>query len=264
MGLETKRFGLWASLGVRAKILISFALIMVLGGAVTVGTLWTLRNEMRSFREVADLGRTVNLIHDLNLNVKTMVDAPTDYLGTAAQDNREGYRQAKSRVLALLQEARAAALTPDEKRLLEAFGGLVDPLTGVSESILAVPDPVGNPVAMGYMDRLDPVWSQADAVLAELGDAVTARQEGLVEGVARRQAAAMVVLLGVALATVVVSLALALVLSGNITAPLREAALAVQRIAAGDLTGERVPVRGSDESGRLAAAVNQMTAPCTK
>jgi diguanylate cyclase (GGDEF)-like protein len=65
------------------------------------------------------------------------------------------------------------------------------------------------------------------------------------------------VLIAVVLITAVLSVAAAWWLARSTTRPLTELALAVDRVAGGDL-GTRVPVRTGDEVGRLAATFNRM------
>ena len=66
-------------------------------------------------------------------------------------------------------------------------------------------------------------------------------------------------LLGAGLAAFAVAVLLGLLLSGLISAPLRQMTVAARRLAAGDYE-QRVTVRSDDEVGELAAAFNEMAA----
>ena len=69
--------------------------------------------------------------------------------------------------------------------------------------------------------------------------------------------------LGIALLNVVLLLVIAYLTTANISKPIKELALATDRVAKGDLT-HRVRIKSHDEIGQLAASFNQMTTALQK
>jgi methyl-accepting chemotaxis protein len=68
----------------------------------------------------------------------------------------------------------------------------------------------------------------------------------------------------VLIGAVTTGIALAIIVAGLISRPVREVREVAQRIADGDLTGEEIPVRSKDEVGDLASAMNKMQANLRK
>ncbi len=56
--------------------------ILLLLGLTALVSYLAIDSLARGARQLAAMGETVNLVQRLNIAVKTMVDAPTDYLGT--------------------------------------------------------------------------------------------------------------------------------------------------------------------------------------
>ncbi|HYF57393.1 MAG TPA: methyl-accepting chemotaxis protein [Burkholderiaceae bacterium] len=105
--------------------------------------------------------------------------------------------------------------------------------------------------------KIDPLTGQAEAALAKIASlqrdrAVDAQQQA--ERRARRNAMLVV---GVAIAGLAASAALAWALARSIVAPLQQAVAVAERVASGDLSGA-VPTGGRDEPAQLLAALERM------
>ncbi|WDZ86686.1 diguanylate cyclase [Micromonospora cathayae] len=147
--------------------------------------------------------------------------------------------------------ARLAAVTGVGVTLLAGTAGIAQTteVTGVRDEVLAAAAPAGDDRVTGtgggrYVRRAGPVPGQPLPLLLSVP---SQQPPGL-------YAALMAAVLFAGLLAVLSAWRLARVT----TRPLAELALAVERVAQGDLTA-RVPVRARDEIGRLAGTFNRMT-----
>ncbi|WP_172194180.1 methyl-accepting chemotaxis protein [Saccharibacillus qingshengii] len=102
-------------------------------------------------------------------------------------------------------------------------------------------------------------WETANTTIMKLIELDNQQASGKTsEAVDKSEAATLVV---VVLGTIAIILAVlvALLLGRMIATPLKRVQKAAERIAAGDLTGEEIQVRGRDEIGALASSFNVMT-----
>jgi methyl-accepting chemotaxis protein len=97
----------------------------------------------------------------------------------------------------------------------------------------------------------------ADEAFNEISAAVSARVDGMVEALARLQRQAVRVTVTAALVVLALALGLGYVISGRITRPLDDAARAIERVAAGDLTA-RLRTQGRDETARVITGIARM------
>ncbi|RFP75495.1 HAMP domain-containing protein, partial [Hydrogenophaga borbori] len=97
----------------------------------------------------------------------------------------------------------------------------------------------------------------ADEAFNEISAAVSGRVDGMVDALARLQRQAVRATVLAALVVLGLALGLGYVISGRITRPLDEAARAIERVAAGDLTA-RVQALGRDETARVLAGIARM------
>ena len=97
----------------------------------------------------------------------------------------------------------------------------------------------------------------ADEAFNEISAAVSGRVDGMVDALARLQRQAMRATVLAALVVLGLALGLGYVISGRITRPLDEAARAIERVAAGDLTA-RVQALGRDETAHVLAGIARM------
>ncbi len=77
-------------------------------------------------------------------------------------------------------------------------------------------------------------------------------------------ASARIWVIGVLVSAVILGLLIALFIARLISRPVREVGEVAKQIAAGDLTGDEIKVRSSDEVGELAASVNSMQSSLRK
>ncbi|MDP1687759.1 HAMP domain-containing protein, partial [Hydrogenophaga sp.] len=97
----------------------------------------------------------------------------------------------------------------------------------------------------------------ADAAFEEISVGVSARADAMVGQLADLQMRAVVLTAAVAISVLGLALALGYAIGVRITRPLDEAAHAMDRVAAGDLS-VRVVVQGTDETARVLVGVQRM------
>jgi methyl-accepting chemotaxis protein len=252
----------FSNLGVRTKIAGSVGVVAVLALGVGVGGVVALSrvnaasveistNWLPSVAVVQTINtntsdfRTAEYRHVTSLTPETMQAATADIDAQAAliAKNRQTYEP-------LISSAH-------EKQVYETFSQQWGDYLKVHDQLIALSSKNKNDAALALLQGDGAkLFEGASASLTELvkinqegADAATQKASGI-------YSAARTLLVSAALLAAVVGLALALLVGGLIAGPLRKAVAVLEGLAAGRLD-QRLAVTGTDEVGRMAAALNE-------
>ncbi|WP_433218128.1 methyl-accepting chemotaxis protein [Dactylosporangium sp. CS-047395] len=104
--------------------------------------------------------------------------------------------------------------------------------------------------------KADPLTTAAQGALDRLDRAVDVKAQATLDASRRAYDRSRWLIIGMILAAVVLAAILVSILSRTISRPLRETVRVLESVAEGDLSG-RLALRGRDEVGRMAAALNR-------
>ena len=256
----------WLSrLSVRAKLAMLLGVFAAGIGGLTLASVWGLkeavhtsqalvRHEVMALRYLgelrADVGNTRRFEKDLFLNLADVKDL---------QRYHEAWEKQLKKCLETLDRLNGL-LTPGEQatreRLQSSLSRYREAVNGIHARIKSgeITDPSGGNKA------LEPVKGDiraADEALSDMGKSVEARMDGAVEDLEQTQMRlTWLTLLGAA-TVLLIALALGWVIGRRISQPLAQAAQAVERVAAGDLSQE-VKAEGTDETARMLQGIQRM------
>jgi NtrC-family two-component system sensor histidine kinase KinB len=238
------------------RFLLSGCLIVLTTVACSALAAWTLYRMSRGIHEtLLDSQRTIEALATLTGALEREDDAVLLAIRghfTAAREELGRQRAAFDRALASL---RPHLTEPDERALVTRFEQNVAELRQLGDQIVSASATIG--LFDMYHDRVNPALRQAVAVATELREmqfhAMThAGMEA--EGQARW---AMWVVAGIAVAALLLSSCIAVLLTRRVVGPVSLLTQAAEALGTGDFE-RRVDIHSPDELGRLAAGFNRM------
>ena len=254
-------FILMRNYSIRARLLafglMGVLLVLVVGAAGFVG----IRKVSGALRETAAtttrvrLQGDVDMMHDaLRADVYGALVAAERGGAVSRADFDEHARTMRTALTREIEAAPDAAARADAERAREALEGYV--ATGGAIVSLAARD---RAEALRKLPGFEASFHALEKELAGVTDRIEAtagRAQAAGESTARAAVLAMTAATALALVTMVL---LALAMTRNIVAPLREAVDVNRRLSAGDLTA-RAESRGRDEVAAMIASLNEMAA----
>lgn len=241
-----------------AKLLASFlTVIILLGAAVAVGLYYL--GEVSE--EYQDLTGRIDLVTKLSHQAKAQLIEQSrsiyGYLLTWDPQLGGAYSQAKDLANEYLEQA--------DSLLYSARGQeVMDRLVAANEAFDEAADEV---FARQYTDMerfllvqttLPRLFGAVDEAINELVEVQEEIAQEAQERTATLATTAYATSAGVAVLAGVLGIGLALFLARSISHPVRQTAMAAQRLANGDLTVEELRVKSQDEVGEMARSFNQM------
>jgi methyl-accepting chemotaxis protein len=258
-----------SNISIGKRLGLGFAVILALAVAITGIAIWRLQ-------EVADATRAMmevplakeRMISDWSNNINSAVRRTT-VIARSADPGLAAYfadeAKASSAASAELQKkVEALIVADDEKALFVRVGEQ-------RKVYLSSRDQMTKLKSAGQLEEADAVFKDvfvpgSASYQALIGDLLKMQRQKIdaiavqIEGVADASRKLLITLAVLVLAFGVAS---AWLLTTGITRPLREAVQAARRVASGDLTG-RIEVAGSDETGQLLQALQEMNTALLK
>ena len=256
----------WLSrLSVRAKLALLLGVFAVGIGGLTIVSTWGLKEAVHTSQSlVTQEVKALRQLGDLRADVGNMRRFEKDlFLNMAAANDLERYHQAWGKQLNKALEAMAQLnelLTPTEQtsrtHLEASISKYRDAVNAVHARIKSgeIADPLSANKA------LEPAKGDiraADEALTELSKSVEQRMDGAVDRLEDVQVRLTVITLSGAAVILLVALGLGWLIGRRISLPLAEAAQAVERVAAGDLSQD-VKAEGGDETARMLQSIQRM------
>jgi diguanylate cyclase (GGDEF)-like protein len=194
-----------------------------------------------------------------NLVLKAVMP-PNDYLVHGNREERENFNRLKQEVDSTFKKALTAPYgLKDENKLIRSAHEKWKLSKKIGDSILAVPDPVGNASAAADMERFDSSIDRVVYILDEMHEIIMREID---EHVVHAQLVkgrvfliiSIIFLIGLGFAVIA-----SIQLPRSILSPLHDLEMATESIAGGDLSC-RVPLNSKDELGKLSRTFNIMAA----
>lgn len=184
---------------------------------------------------------------------------PNNYLIHGEPSEREDFARLSRDVDWAFQELVAAPFgLAQERELIRAAQQEWRQARALAESLLALPNPVGNPDTARDMERLDAHIDQAANMLAQVLDLARGEtDQALAQARATRQRL-MLLIAGVFVLGLFITVGGSLLLTRSVLVPLRALEAGASRFGAGDLSHRVDSGRMPEEVGYLADAFNAM------
>ena len=251
---------LWKVLGSTGFFFLTAASILVL--LSVRGAYERSITERLAGEEVAGLGLVLAADRDANDAVLSLSAAGGTAAGAEIPALLRSYQESVERSAASVRSYLAIpGLQPERRAMAEAAAAGSEQLRatgGQVAELLRDGSPGSRETARTLLPTLREDLGTVNYALSEL-HASHARTGGILAAEVARSGTVSAWLGWVALAVLLAEAGLlALLLTRHVTAPVARVAAATERLAAGDLRGEDLPVRGRDEIGRMSASFNAM------
>jgi methyl-accepting chemotaxis protein len=258
-----------SNISIGKRLGLGFAVILALAVAITAIAIWRLQEVADATRAMMDVPLAKErMISDWSNNInsavrRTAVIARSADPGLAAHFADEAKASSASSA-ELQKKVEALIVADDEKALFVRVGEQ-------RKIYLSSRDQMTKLKSAGQLEEADAVFKDvftpgSASYQALIGDLLKMQRQKIdaiavqIEGVA---SASRKLLFTLAVLVLAFGVASAWLLTTGITRPLREAVQSARRVASGDLTG-RIEVTGSDETGQLLQALQEMNTALLK
>lgn len=246
---------------IRRKMFAGFmAVLIVLCATVAVGYVQIARVSNQYTDIVDDKSYKLNLIQQLNVQVKKEQSGVRGYLLLGDADSLQDFTDAHNTYKDLSRELEAIIKNPTAEALLQELIALENDFYYTSNQAIKLK--VKNDTQK-YMDLISTKGQDIIAAFDRKAEELEDFQEGLLNDSKKtvkdevEDIKLLVLILGVA--AIVIGLIVSRVVGRIIAVPIVMISKAAERIAQGDLTSEPVTVRTKDEVSELAASFNKMS-----
>lgn len=246
-------------MGIRRKIMGGYTVMGVLAGLAVGASLLHLHQAEQRYSHLLSHEHTIALLSTRleNLSQGEMLSTRS-YLLTGAEPFLEHQQALAEEMAALHAQLVPLATGPEDQALLGHARQLAADFQELAGNAIRIRRE-GDPTAALelYQAQVEPLGTRLAATYHDLVEAAT-RQASLTGAELRQQSQRVTALLAIlAGAAILIGVGWGTAISRDLTASLGQILAGVQAVERGDLR-HAVPVRGSDEIGRLAEGVNRM------
>lgn len=243
---------------IRMKLLIGFALVIMLSLSASAVSYLSLGSLQRVGSRQAEIADKFVRIGELEVQIKSLQDLPTDYMAVGTLGNRAEFEKAFERADSLLRRHLEEAGDPEEKAMWTEVEEQLGVVVAAAREALLMEHPVGNPLGPALMDDIDLGTEKVQATVAVLRQRVANASEAASAESAAVAKQSELVVIGMAVLAMLLGVSIAIYLSRSISRPVHLAAATAVRVARGDLAVAELQVRTRDEVEEMARAFNQM------
>lgn len=239
-----------------ALSLMAMLLPLALLGA---SALFLLHYTTAAIEEVVDEAiKETRPVHRLQVLSLMAAMPPNDYLIHGDPEEKEEF----TRLTRELDQAFEDTLTApfglaQERDLVRAAREEWRQARVIALTLLALPQPVGNPAAAREMERMDAHIRRAVDLLGEVHDLIHREDDETLARAHALERRAYFLIAGIFIAGFTIAAVMALALARSVLLPLRALETGANRFGAGDFS-RRVELNRTDELGRLAQTFNAM------
>lgn len=232
----------------------SVLLIMLVVGGVSY---WSLIQLSSASNAQADALDDVNRIGKLAVGARALQEIPTDYLAGGNQENRREFAEGLKKVVMMIDEHRAEAVSASEKAGWAVVEKDLAGLKQAAGAALSLENPVGHPQVPALLKAIDvaaeKVEQSVDAI-TKMVDEESEESRKSLKRLESRVQSLIVILMG---AAVLLGTVVAIVITRGVVRPINLVNAQLKELAAGegDLT-KQLQVASRDEVGDLAGTFN--------
>lgn len=242
---------------IKGKLLMNFGVIILLVLISSGFNLFSVTNQNNAVKKVLeedmallilDEGIANNMAERMNLLQAYVISDDTQYL--------EKFNDRIDASIALENEFLTKSSSPEAEELVDQktkWGAFTDEVISAMER---------EDTAYAEMTMLTEVIPRGDALIQSFNE-LSAHREEEIQEIAQEvnQSGTMMAtnLVIISILTVIIGIAFALIVSNNLTKPIKQLKERMQIMAAGDLSSEPLVVTSQDEIGELMTAANEMS-----
>jgi len=244
-------------MSIRTKLLLGLTPGLLFIMMLTLLAYHALRTVIDHAEAVEETYRQHDAIEELRITIQQAVMPPNDYLITGDPGERERFTQLSTEVKSRFTGLQELLGDTEGRALLTEAWRKWQQARTLAETILTLPDPVGDPRGARLMERMDALADELIDTLSTLHQVQQARVIRMERAAHVFRARIHPLLLLSTILSVIGGLIYAWRFPVALTRPLSELARAAEALGRGDLTA-RAHVTGSDEIASLGRVFNTM------
>ncbi len=245
----------------RNRLLFGMTVMLLPAVVIAAGAMVSLKAVQGSIDElVEELTQEMHPIMALQVSIAKAVMAPNDYLIHGDKEERRTFHRTSLEIDKAFESALAAPFgLTDEGRLLRSSYEEWRQGRAISEAILSLEDPVGDPTAARNMENFDRHMYAAVDNLNQVHDIIEKEAHGLQSDAETVGRWVLIFISSLIVLGLGIAITLGLLLARSILSPVQELKRAAERLAERDLS-HRVQLQSGDELSMLAGTFNSMAA----
>ncbi|SIQ75078.1 MULTISPECIES: methyl-accepting chemotaxis protein [unclassified Paenibacillus] len=246
---------------IRMKLISSFVLVSLLFGLSSVFTIHNVEDTKKSYDYIVNTaGELRSLAQSIQTDSAVQISAFRAYMLYGDAKYKTQIYDANSRIDAAVKNGLELAVLEESKKRLKEIGEANQQFKQVTvkvmNSYLSNKKKAAEEGVTIILPVSESITSQADSMAEWMGGTVIPDN---VKKAGDQAHAGLIAVIVISTAAALVALALGSLVSWFLTRPLIRLSASVKRVAEGDLTGDKLVIRGRDEIHRLNEAFHEMT-----
>lgn len=247
-------------LSIRQKLVGAFTIVLIILGVTTLVTNWEIGRVNDAYQEI--LENDVQKLIEIN-NMKALMQDETNhvrgFLLTGDEKYLENYKQSAVEMKALVKDVLSREKTETGKKLLndisdaeKAYQQAADrqlhyKQSGSEEEYMTILKATEAGIGRTFTEKMVMYKDYQEKQMIEIKKVENHKTNRI-----------QLIVLIVDLAGVFIGIGFAITLSRHISLPIRKTSAAIEEVANGDLTIQRIKVKNRDEIGTLVSSMNKM------